>query len=128
MFRLSFKTIIDMIGKLFVFCLLVLNSYSICLGQSIEITIDSIAREHFHNNENAGLAIGIINGKESNTYYYGGKYTKLINDIDSTSLFEIGSITKLYTAFIFTSLEQEGILNKSDLLINYLPEDISRNK
>ena len=101
---------------------------SMISAQNIDAKIDSIAKTHFNDKKNSGLAIGIVANKESKAFYFGGKYTSLLKDIDSTSLFEIGSITKVYTGFILESLEQDNILDKNDLIAKYLPKEISENK
>lgn len=97
-------------------------------AQSIQQYVDSIAKKHFENKNKVGLSIGIINGQKQNAFYYGGKYTNQLEDIDSTTLFEIGSITKLYTTFILASLENENKINRSDLLSKYLPDSITEGK
>lgn len=96
-------------------------------GQEIDLLVDSISAIHFEEETNVGLAIGIINNSKANTYYYGGKYTQLITDVDSTTIFEIGSLTKLYTALILGKLEEKGKINRLDLLSQYLPTSVSKN-
>ncbi len=97
-------------------------------GQSLKHQIDSIAAIHFKDTINSGLSIGIIQKGEISSYYFGGKYTNQIKDIDSTSLFEIGSVTKLYTSFILASLEVGQKISRFDLLSKYLPKTISTGK
>lgn len=97
-------------------------------GQSLKPQIDSIAEIHFKENINSGLSIGIIQKGGIIQYYFGGKYTNQIKDIDSTSLFEIGSVTKLYTSFILASLEVEEKISRFDLLSKYLPKDVTAGK
>lgn len=97
-------------------------------AQQVKTLIDSIAKVHFKYATNTGLSIGIIQDGKASTYYYGGKYSAKLHDIDSTSLFEIGSVTKLYTSFIFASLEQEKKISRFDLLAKYLPKSITKGK
>lgn len=97
-------------------------------GQNLKPEIDSISKTHFADTANVGLSIGIIQNGATNQYYFGGKYSCQIKDIDSTTLFEIGSVTKLYTAFILASLENEKKINRLDLLSKYLPKNIAKNK
>lgn len=101
---------------------------TILCAQNFTAKVDSIAKTHFKDTSMSGLAIGIVHNQKSETFYFGGKYTNLSKDIDSLSLFEIGSITKVYTGFILESLEQDGMLNKQDLIAKYLPQEISKNK
>ncbi|NQV63372.1 MAG: serine hydrolase [Cryomorphaceae bacterium] len=108
--------------------ILFLGLTQISFAQNIEQYVDSIAKKHFENKNNAGFSIGIINNQKQNAFYYGGKYTNQIKDIDSTTLFEIGSVTKLYTTFILASLEYENRINRSDLLSKYLPNNITEDK
>jgi len=107
--------------------ILLLSSVQICFSQNIEQYADSISKKHFENENNVGLSIGIIKDQKQKEFYYGGKYTSQLKDIDSTTLFEIGSVTKLYTAFILASLENENKINCSDLLSKHLPE-ITKDK
>ncbi|MXS71554.1 serine hydrolase [Flavobacteriaceae bacterium W22] len=97
-------------------------------GQKLKMEIDSISKIHFTDSSNVGLSIGVIENGKVSTYYYGGKYTHQIKDVDSTTLFEIGSVTKLYTAFILASLETEKKIKRIDLLSKYLPKDIVKGK
>ncbi len=108
--------------------LLLFLCIQISFSQNLKIKIDSIAKIHFIESTNSGLSIGIIKNGETNEFYYGGKYTNQIKDIDSATLFEIGSVTKLYTAFIFAVLEKEKKINRCDLLSKYLPESITKGK
>lgn len=108
--------------------ILFLGLTQISFAQNIEQYVDSIAKKHFENKNNAGFSIGIINNQKQNAFYYGGKYTNQIKDIDSTTLFEIGSVTKLFTTFILASLEYENRINRSDLLSKYLPNNITEDK
>lgn len=100
----------------------------IIFGQGLKVTIDSISTLHFVDKTSSGLSIGIINKGEISQFYYGGKYTNQIKDIDSTTLFEIGSVTKLYTSFILASLEIEKKISRFDLLAKYLPKNVILNK
>ncbi len=100
----------------------------VVFGQKIKTEIDSVAKKHFNDSNNAGLTIGVIENGEISQYYYGGKYSYQIKDIDSTTLFEIGSVTKLYTAFILASLETEKKINRLDLLSKYLPKSVTKGK
>lgn len=97
-------------------------------GQNLKLQIDRIAEVHFKENINSGLAIGIIQKGVSNEYYFGGKYTNQLKDIENTTLFEIGSVTKLYTSFILASLEVEKKISRFDLLSKYLPKSITAGK
>ncbi len=97
-------------------------------GQKLKMEIDSISKIHFTDSSNVGLSIGVIENGKISKYYYGGKYTHQIKDVDSTTLFEIGSVTKLYTAFILASLETEKKIKRVDLLSKYLPKDIVKGK
>jgi CubicO group peptidase (beta-lactamase class C family) len=97
-------------------------------GQHLKLQIDSIVEVHFKENTNSGLSIGVIEKGVNSEYYFGGKYTNQLKDIDSTTLFEIGSVTKLYTAFILASLEVEKKISRVDLLSKYLPKHISQGK
>lgn len=108
--------------------LLFLTTVQICFSQNIEQYADSIAKKHFDNETNVGLSIGIIKEEKQEAFYYGGKYTRQVKDIDSTTLFEIGSVTKLYTAFILASLENDNKINRSDLLSKHLPQKITEGK
>ncbi|RZS93581.1 serine hydrolase domain-containing protein [Aquimarina brevivitae] len=108
--------------------ILLLVSTQGSFAQNIERYVDSISKKHFENKNNAGLSIGIIKNHKQNAFYYGGKYTNQLKDVDSTTLFEIGSVTKLYTTFILASLEYENKINRSDLLSKYLPNNITKDK
>ncbi len=96
--------------------------------QNLKDQIYSIAEAHFKDKTNAGMSIGIIQNGISSEYYFGGKYTNQIKDIDSTTLFEIGSLTKLYTSFILASLENEKKISRFDFLSKYLPKNIIKGK
>lgn len=111
--------------------LLIILMFICCVSgfsQNLDIQIDKISAEHFNDSTNIGLSIGIIQNGISSEYYYGGKYTNLIKDVDSTTLFEIGSVTKVYTSFILALLENEKKLSRFDLLSKYMPNDITEGK
>lgn len=108
--------------------LLLFLGFHSSIAQEIKVLIDSIAKVHFKDTTNTGLSVGIIQNGKTKTYYYGGKYTHKLHDVDSTTLFEIGSVTKLYTSFIFAALEQEQKISRFDLLAKYLPKSITKGK
>jgi CubicO group peptidase (beta-lactamase class C family) len=97
-------------------------------AQTLESQIDSISKQHFKDKFNVGLSIGVIDKGQKKEFYYGGKYSAHIKDVDSLTLFEIGSVTKLYTAFILASLENDNVLSRYDLLSKYLPYALHKGK
>ncbi|WP_438989089.1 serine hydrolase domain-containing protein [Polaribacter sp.] len=105
---------------------LIINT--LCNAQEYKAVVDSIAKVHYAQTDNRGLAIGIIEKGQQVTYYFGGKYTSALKDIDSQTLFELGSVTKLYTGHILAKMEQKGLLNRSDLLADFLPKSISEGR
>jgi CubicO group peptidase (beta-lactamase class C family) len=118
----------ESITKRLLFTLLLLLSYQVGFAQNLKAKIDNIATAHFRDTTNVGLSIGIIQNGIASDYYFGGKYTNLLKDIDSTTLFEIGSVSKIYTSFIFASLENEKKISRFDLLSKYLPKDVTKGK
>lgn len=97
-------------------------------AQNLKGQIDNIVAAHFKDTTHVGLSIGIIKDGVASDYYFGGKYSNRIKDVDSTTLFEIGSITKIYTSFILASLENEKKISRFDLLSKYLPKNITKGK
>lgn len=97
-------------------------------AQDLKNRIENIVAEHFKDTTNVGLSIGVIQNGTRSDYYFGGKYSNQIKDVDSTTLFEIGSVTKIYTSFILASLENEKKISRFDLLSKYLPKNITKGK
>jgi len=85
--------------------------------------VSEIIKPSLYFGTHSGIAVGIFNRGEKNTYFYGYSDLKKAKRIDNNTMFEIGSITKTFTATLIRQLQNEGLLNMDDPVEKYLPED-----
>lgn len=84
------------------------------LKTTLDLAVDSAAREYYRNPNAHSVAIGLIQNCKRYTYYYG--------DITKGSLFEIGSITKTFTATLLAQALIDKKVGLTDDIRNYLPD------
>lgn len=71
----------------------------------------------------AGLAVGVFDGDDTLfEIYYGSMNVEKNLPVSEDSVFEWGSLTKLLTWVSIMQLEEQGLLNLSADITNYLPE------
>jgi serine-type D-Ala-D-Ala carboxypeptidase/endopeptidase len=85
---------------------------------------DDLAATYIATRPYAGLAVGVIDGKQRFAQGYGHFSEDLSRLPNEQTLFEIGSITKLFTGMTFAKLEQEGALGLENTIAQYLPPDV----
>ncbi|MCC6793250.1 MAG: beta-lactamase family protein [Thermomicrobiales bacterium] len=69
-----------------------------------------------------GLAIGILDGGETETAAYGVENIHTGAPVRPETLFQIGSISKIFTTTLVMSLVDEGALDLDRPVIGYLPD------
>ncbi|MFP3835219.1 serine hydrolase domain-containing protein [Chryseobacterium sp. SIMBA_028] len=104
----------------FLAVLLLISSFS--FGQDFSKKIDSIVKDNYQKNPDAGISVGFIsNNKEFFTAY--GKLSKESKiDIDKNSIFEIASITKILTSNLIAQAVIDHKFKIDDYIDNYLPK------
>ncbi|MBB5634909.1 CubicO group peptidase (beta-lactamase class C family) [Pedobacter cryoconitis] len=83
--------------------------------------IDEMAIKYLRDPDNRGLSIGVVNGIDTETFFYGE--TQGGNNIlpDEHSLYEIGSISKTFTALMIAHAVNGNKIKLKDDIRKYLP-------
>lgn len=90
---------------------------------SIEEKIDSIVTNYLTANNMVGVSIGIVkDGKIYLTKGYGTREVGTEKPVDSLTNFLTCSVTKLFTATAIMQLSEQGKIDISKKLIDYLPD------
>lgn len=83
--------------------------------------VKNIASNYLDDNDNQGLAIGIISGGQETVYTFGTADKKKGTAVDTNSVFEIGSITKVFTGIMLADEVVNGRMQLNDNIAHYLP-------
>jgi CubicO group peptidase (beta-lactamase class C family) len=67
------------------------------------------------------LAVGLIDGKQRGTFYFGHRDGPDSKPADDESLFEIGAVSEVFTGLLLTQAAIEGKLRLSDPIEKFLP-------
>ncbi|MBS0515698.1 MAG: serine hydrolase [Proteobacteria bacterium] len=70
----------------------------------------------------ASVAVGVIDGKRSNTFYFGRRGDAQSKPADDASLFELGAVTEVFTGILLAQAAVEGKLRLADPVEKFLPE------
>ena len=89
--------------------------------------IDSVALAYSRRGHTHALAIGVVYGGKTSSYYYGETESGNKQLPDENTLFEIGSISKTFTATLLAYLDQTGMLSVDDSITRYLPDSVAAN-
>lgn len=73
-------------------------------------------------NDQAGVAVGYISPEAESALFVGN------SSLADTTLFEYGSVTKVLTAILLAELDDESVVELTDSLNVYLPEDVRNEK
>ncbi len=92
-------------------------------GDLLDEQIFEIIKPSLYFGTHTGIAVGIYDRGEENTYFYGYSDLERSKSIDEMTLFEIGSITKTFTAALIMQLHTDGLLDIDDPVEKYLPEN-----
>lgn len=85
--------------------------------------IDAIVVNKMNDYNIPGLSIGVVkNGAIIYAHGYGVKNIESMEDVTENSIFHTASISKLFTAIAIVQLENEGLLNLNDKLVDLIPE------
>lgn len=97
----------------------------IIFSNPLKTNVDSILHEQvkafFKKAKAPGLIIGISQNGEKRFYSYGFADVANKQPFTAKTIFEIGSITKTFTANLLFQLNEQGILNISNSITQYLP-------
>jgi serine-type D-Ala-D-Ala carboxypeptidase/endopeptidase len=69
------------------------------------------------------VAVGVIEGKQRNSFYFGHRDTANSAPADNKSLFEIGALSDIFTDLLFAQAAIEGRLHMADPVSKFLPQD-----
>lgn len=84
-------------------------------------SVDSAVDKYTQSKKSVGLAVGIITGGESHSFFYGSAASNSSDALDETSIFEIGSITKVFTATVLADMHLQNEVHLDDPVNKYLP-------
>ena len=87
----------------------------------LQLLVDSLALDHLQNAANCGISIGIINGDNTEMFFYGARNKDIDELPDTKTLYEIGSVTKTFTAVLLAHAINTGKINADDDIRKYLP-------
>ncbi|MCP2029348.1 CubicO group peptidase (beta-lactamase class C family) [Flavobacterium sp. HSC-32F16] len=94
---------------------------TISFGQDITKKIDSIVKNAYQKNPNAGISIGFIKNNEEYYTAYGNLKEGSSIKINKNSIFEIASITKILTSNLIAQAVIENKIKTDDFIDKYLP-------
>ncbi|HEX7914231.1 serine hydrolase domain-containing protein [Rudaea sp.] len=69
----------------------------------------------------ASVAVGVIDGKRSGTFYFGHRDGAQSKPADDDSLFELGAVSEVFTGILLAQAAVEGKLRFSDPVEKFLP-------
>jgi CubicO group peptidase (beta-lactamase class C family) len=95
------------------------------LATDLDKSVEDILQRFMFEAQSVGLSVGIL--KNGRHYFYNyGETTKGNQQLPtSKSLYEIGSITKTFTGILLAKAVNEGIINLTDPINKYLPENVA---
>lgn len=94
-------------------------------SSALRVLTDKVVANYVNaQNINYGIAIGIIDGKETYQYYYGKTSDTLLQLPDSNSVFLLGSLSKVVTTSLMMSMVNEKILQPTDSITHFLPDSV----
>lgn len=90
----------------------------------LQAHVDSMCNKYIDKGKTPGLWVGIVQGNNVYMQGYGFADNERRIKPDSSTIFEIGSITKVFTAEMAQLLAEQGQLNWSDDIRQYLPAEV----
>ncbi|MBS0583280.1 MAG: beta-lactamase family protein [Proteobacteria bacterium] len=69
----------------------------------------------------ASVAVGVIDGKRSGTFYFGHRDDARSKPADDDSLFELGAVSEVFTGILLAQAAVEGKLRFADPVEKFLP-------
>ncbi|MFD2147497.1 serine hydrolase domain-containing protein [Mucilaginibacter antarcticus] len=89
--------------------------------------IDLVARRYIQKSNTFGLAIGTLIDGKTNTYFYGETKNGSGKLPNANTIFELASISKTFTATLLAWYINQGKIQLSDPITEYLPDTVSVN-
>jgi len=91
------------------------------LATEVDSIIHEQVRTFFKKAKAPGLIIGISQEGAKSYYSYGFADSVTKKEFTATTIFEAGSVTKTFTANLLLQLQQEGLIDIQNSILNYLP-------
>lgn len=87
----------------------------------LQLYVDSLALAYLKDSRNSSLSIGLVNGNNTETFFYGETKKGTGNLPNGTSLYEIASISKTFTGIMLAHAINEKKITLNDDIRKYLP-------
>ncbi len=95
---------------------------------SIDSVVEKVLKAYIEKQNMVGASVGVYYNGKSYFYNYGEVKKNQKQIPKNTSLYEIGSITKTFVGFLLADAVKKGKIKLDDLLIKYLPVEVSKNE
>jgi len=89
-----------------------------------KIKIDEVIQPLIDTNKSVGVSVGIIRGEDSAIFGYGRVNLNTGCQPDGDTIYEIGSITKVFTALSLAYMIENGLVNPTDSIGQFLPPSV----
>lgn len=91
-------------------------------ADELKAKIDAKVQQHFKNNTQVGIVVGVVKGGETHFWSYGERIQGKSELPTSDTFFEMGSISKTYTATLLAHEVVKGKVKLSDPIKLFWPE------
>jgi CubicO group peptidase (beta-lactamase class C family) len=91
-------------------------------AEPLERQVDRILDRH--GRKHTGIALGVYRHGEELTFVRGQARVDRLAPPTAETIFEIGSITKVFTATVLADMVEDGLVQLSDPVQRYLPDDV----
>ena len=89
-----------------------------------KVNVDEVIQPLIDTNKNVGVSVGIIRGEDTAFFGYGRVNIDSNRQPDGDTIYEIGSITKVFTALLLANTAEDGFVNLTDPVQEFLPASI----
>ena len=86
------------------------------------MNIQTLIKKYKESAKITGISVGLINESKVEFFNYGEIKNHSHIVPDENTVFEIASVSKTFTSILFAILQKEQLLDKDDLVIQYIPE------
>lgn len=87
----------------------------------LQVIVTYAVQRYMQSKNSVGLAVGVITGGESHSFFYGSKGSDGSAAPDEKTIFEIGSITKVFTTTVLADMHLRNEVQLDDPVNKYLP-------